>query len=77
MTSLISRQVQEAKGLAGIIHRVGLQRFIIMCGSSNVQVMRHAPLVIGNIAQEDHHREGRPALRASLIRSPCGAFNDP
>ena len=48
----------EAKGLVDIIHKMGVQPFVLMCGSKNIQVLRHAPLVIGNIAQRDEHREG-------------------
>lgn len=52
----------EAQGLVNVIHRMGVQPFIIMCGSKNIQVLRHAPLVIGNIAQTDEHREGKEQL---------------
>jgi len=48
----------QAKGLLEIIHNMGVQPFVLMCGSKNTQVLRHSPLVIGNIAQIDEQREG-------------------
>jgi hypothetical protein len=41
----------------GLIKEAGLSPFVLMCGSDNVLVQRHAALVIGNLALEDSCRE--------------------
>ncbi|CAN0462152.1 unnamed protein product, partial [Ectocarpus sp. 12 AP-2014] len=38
------------------IHSLGISPLVLMCGSHNLQVQRHAALVIGNVCQTDVHR---------------------
>ena len=45
------------KANAARIHDLGLAPIILMCGSHNLQVQRHAALVLGNISQDEDQRE--------------------
>jgi hypothetical protein len=41
---------------AAQIHALGVAPLVLLCGSGNLQVRRHAALVLGNVAQSDEHR---------------------
>mmetsp|Transcript_106476 Transcript_106476/g.308655 ORF Transcript_106476/g.308655 Transcript_106476/m.308655 type:complete len:559 (-) Transcript_106476:58-1734(-) len=42
---------------AARIHTLGIAPLVLMCGSGNIQVKRNAPLVLGNISQDDEYRK--------------------
>ncbi|CAM9414363.1 unnamed protein product [Discosporangium mesarthrocarpum] len=44
------------KACAARIHALGVDNLILLCGSDNLQVRRHAALIIGNISQSEDHR---------------------
>jgi hypothetical protein len=41
---------------AAQLHSLGVAPLVLMCGSGNLQVRRHAALVLGNVSQSDEHR---------------------
>jgi len=38
------------------IHHLGIAPLVLLCGSSNLQVVRHSALILGNVAQNEEHR---------------------
>ena len=38
------------------VHALGVAPLVLLCGSGNLQVRRHAALVLGNVSQSDEHR---------------------
>jgi len=42
--------------IASQVHHLGVAPLVLLCGSGHLQVRRHAPLVLGNICQNDAQR---------------------
>ncbi|CAM9320335.1 unnamed protein product, partial [Hapterophycus canaliculatus] len=54
--ALVNATRNHGEEVATRIHALGISPLVLMCGSDNVQVQRHAALVIGNLCQTDAHR---------------------
>ncbi|CAM9825753.1 unnamed protein product, partial [Laminaria digitata] len=55
--ALVNATRNHGEDAASRIHSLGISPLVLMCGSDNIQVKRHAALVLGNICQTDAHRE--------------------
>ncbi|CAN0120353.1 unnamed protein product [Scytosiphon promiscuus] len=54
--ALVNATRNHGEEVATRIHSLGMGPLVLMCGSDNVQVQRHAALVVGNLCQTDAHR---------------------
>ena len=66
------------------MHALGVAPLVLLCGSDNARVARHAPLALGNVAHDDAHRaaiglrggKNEPCVMPAVARALAAALGD-